>query len=123
MQDQVIFTGQVPREDIIKYYDEADCFIMISSGEVFGLVYLEAMARGCITIAARNEGMDGIIEHGVNGFLCEAGNAKELTDIIRHINALSAADKQAISEKARKKAAELSDYNVAKTYIDNVANS
>ena len=42
---------------------------MISQGEAFGLVYLEAMARGCITIASRGEGFDGIIKDGINGFL------------------------------------------------------
>ena len=93
---------------------------MISKGEVFGLVYLEAMSRGCITIASHNEGMEGIIEDGVNGFLCEAGNAEGLSCVIRRINSLSASEKQSISDRARAKAAELSDFNVAKYYIEKV---
>jgi len=120
LSNKVIFTGKIPREEILRYYDSSDCFILISMGEVFGLVYLEAMSRGCITIASHNEGMEGIIEHGVNGFLCEAGNADELASIIRHINSLSAEEKRKISDRARSKAAELSDYNVAKDYIDAV---
>lgn len=120
LNGRVTFTGVIPREDIIKYYDSSDCFILISKDEVFGLVYLEAMSRGCITIASRNEGMEGIIEHGVNGFLCEAGNANELAEIIRYINNLNAIEKLNISNKARERAAELSDYNVAKQYIDSV---
>ena len=120
LNDKVTFTGKIPRDEIVKIYDESDCFILISTGEVFGLVYLEAMSRGCITIASRNEGMEGLIEPGVDGFLCEAGNAEELASIIKHINSLSGAEKQAISDRARAKAAELSDYNVAKQYIDKV---
>lgn len=120
LNDKVTFTGKIPREEIVKIYDESECFILISSGEVFGLVYLEAMSRGCITIASKNEGMEGLIEPGVDGFLCEAGNAEELASIIKHINTLSGEEKQAISDNARKKAAELSDYNVAKKYIDEV---
>lgn len=120
LQNQVIYTGQVKREEIIRYYDSADCFVMVSTSEVFGLVYLEAMARGCITIAAKNEGMDGIIETGKNGYLCEAGNAEELASIIRAINALSAAEKKQISDNARHTAEELSDFNVAKNYIEAV---
>jgi glycosyltransferase involved in cell wall biosynthesis len=96
---------------------------MISRGEVFGLVYLEAMSRGCITIAGKGEGMEGIIEHGINGFLCEPGNANELASLIKHINTLSAEEKKTISDRARAKATELSDYNVAKNYIENVLNS
>ena len=123
LQNQVSFTGQVQREDIINYYDSADCFIMVSKSEVFGLVYLEAMARGCITIAARHEGLDGIIETGKNGFLCEAGNADELTSIIKRINSLSADEKRQISENARHTAEELSDFNVAKRYLEAVMNN
>lgn len=123
LNDKVSFVGQVPRDEIIKYYDQADCFIMISRDEVFGLVYLEAMARGCITVASKNEGMQGIIEDGVNGFLCEAGNGEELCQIIRRINNMSASEKKAISEKARATAIALSDYNVAKTYIEAVENA
>lgn len=40
---------------------------MISRNETFGVVYLEAMAAGCITIASRNVGYDGIIVDRVNG--------------------------------------------------------
>ena len=120
LEDKVHFTGKIPREETIRYYDQSDVFIMISKGEVFGLVYLEAMSRGCITIASHNEGMEGIIENGVNGFLCEAGNADELAKIIRYINSLSTAEKKNISDRAKEKAAELSDYNVAKCYIEKV---
>lgn len=120
LTEKVCFVGKVPREEIIKYYDQTDCFILISRGEVFGLVYLEAMSRGCITIAGKGEGMEGIIEHGVNGFLCEPGNAEELASIIRHINSLRAEEKKAISDSAKETANDLSDYNVAKRYIDTV---
>ena len=118
----VTFVGQIPRDEIIKQYDRSQCFILISKHEVFGLVYLEAMARGCITVASRNEGMEGIIEDGVNGFLCEAGNASELASIIKRINELPASKKECISVAARKTAEKLSDYNVAKNYIEAVMN-
>lgn len=120
LEKNVTFTGKIPRSQIMNYYDQSECFILISKDEVFGLVYLEAMARGCIVVASKGEGMEGIIEHGVNGFFCEAGNADELAGIIRHINTLSAKDKSRISEMAQVKAKELSDYNVAKYYIDAV---
>ena len=55
---------------------------MISKEETFGLVYLEAMSMGCITIASKNEGMEGIIIDGENGFLCTAGDDDELASII-----------------------------------------
>lgn len=120
LSDKVLFTDKIPREEIVRHYDEAECFIMVSRGEVFGLVYLEAMSRGCITIASRNEGMEGIIEDSVNGFLCEAGNKDELCQIIDNINHLSAQEKKRISDNGRKTAEMLSDFNVAKHYIETI---
>lgn len=120
LQDRVSFVGKVPRAEIVKYYDECQCFILISKNEVFGLVYLEAMSRGCITIASKYEGMEGIIEDGYNGFLCPAGNVVALAEIIRHINSLNVEEKQQISNNARKTAEQLSDSHVAKMYINQV---
>lgn len=115
---QVVFTGRINRNAIIAHLKEADVFVMVSQGELFGLVYLEAMALGCLTIAAKNEGIDGIIIDGYNGFLCEAGNVTELSDTIKHINALSAQERAAISEHAKETAHEYSDANVAQRYIE-----
>ncbi|MBI5538884.1 MAG: glycosyltransferase [Bacteroidia bacterium] len=93
---------------------------MISKREAFGLVYLESMARGCITIGSRSEGIDGIIKHEKNGFLCEAGNEKELVQIIRQINKLTPAERKKISDNAIATAKELTDYMVALKYINAV---
>ena len=114
--------GKVLRDEIKTLYDAADCMIMISSGEAYGLVYLEAMARGCITIASRNEGFDGVIVDGENGFLCEAGNTKELADIIKKINAMSPMERQRISDSAIDTAKTLTDAKAAERYINDVIN-
>jgi glycosyltransferase involved in cell wall biosynthesis len=95
---------------------------MIYRNETFGLVYLEAMARGCITIASRNEGFDGVIEHGVNGFLCKAGDSKELASIINQIRTMPSAELQRISHKAMQTAASLTDKKAAERYLEAVKN-
>lgn len=112
------FTGRIPREEVIQYLNAAEVFIMISKREVFGLVYLEAMALGCITIASRNQGIDGIIEDGVNGFLCEAGNADELAVIISKIRRMTPAELSAISARAKQTARAYSDIAVASSYLN-----
>lgn len=120
ISDKVAFLGQINRDDIIAWYDKSDCFVMISDREVFGLVYLEAMSRGCITIAGDNGGMVGIIEHGVNGFLCKPGDADALADIIKQINAMTVEERQEMSRKARQTALEFTDNKVAQYYLENV---
>lgn len=120
ISNKVAFLGQIERDDIIDWYDKSDCFVMISNHEVFGLVYLEAMSRGCIAIAGDNGGMVGIIEHGVNGFLCKPGDADALAEIIRQINMMSIEERQEMSRKARQTALEFTDNKVAQYYLENV---
>lgn len=120
LQEQVEIKGRIPRDQIVVEYDKADCMVMISRGEAYGLVYLEAMARGCITIASKREGFDGVIVDGENGFLCKAGDADELTSVIKRINSLTPAERQRISESAIATAKRLTDYKAAKLYIDDV---
>ena len=122
LKDKVSALGKIPRDSIKTQYDDADCMVMISKWEAYGLVYLEAMARGCITIASRNEGFDGIIKDGENGFLCKAGDANELAAIIHRINTLTPAERQRISENAVATARSLTDYKAAKRYIDDLIN-
>ncbi len=120
LQNNITFAGQIGRDEIIHFYDENECFVMISRSEAFGLVYLEAMARGCICVGTRGQGIDGVIEDGVNGFLCAGGDVEELVGIFQRINNLPAEEKIRLSQNARKTAENLSDYNVAKMYIEGV---
>lgn len=120
---KLLFTGRIDREKIIDYLRKADVFVMISDHETFGLVYLEAMAMGCITIASRGAGVDGIITHGKNGFLCEQGNADELADIISSIRKMSHEKLCAISQMAVETAKSYSDSNVALRYLEDVMKS
>lgn len=112
--------GRIHRDSVVEELKNHDFFVMISRQETFGLVYLEAMAVGCITIASRKEGFDGIIQHGVNGFLCEAGNENELANLIRKIRNMNREELQQISINAMKTAKELTETKVARQYLDNI---
>lgn len=120
VEKKVGICGYMPREEVVKNLDQSDVFVMMSRNETFGLVYLEAMARGCITIASRREGFDGIIEDGVNGFLCEAGDSNDLARVIKRIRQMSTAELNQISEKAMQTARELTDKEVAKQYLNSL---
>ena len=120
VEERVHLLGRMPRNEVVKCLDQSDVFVMISRSETFGLVYLEAMARGCITIAAKNEGFDGIIVDGENGFLCEAGNVEELTEIIKKLKNMSSEQLNTISRNALKTAYDLTDVKAARYYIEQV---
>lgn len=120
LANSVTFHGFVDRAIVPNIVKNAECFVMISEEETFGLVYLEAMSMGCLTIASRGEGMDGIITDGENGFLCQAGDAHDLAKTIKRINTLSSDEKNRISANARQTAIRLTDTAVAKIYAENL---
>lgn len=63
LNDHVIFTGKVGKKEAEHLYREADCFVMPSVSEPFGLVALEAIAQGTPVILSRQSGAAEVIDH------------------------------------------------------------
>ena len=120
LNEKIHFTGKISRNEVSALLQEHDIFVMISEKEAFGLVYLEAMGAGCLTIASINEGMDGIIKHGENGFLCKAGNHIELANILDDITKMDETSRKRISDNAVLCAQQNTDYLAALHYLENL---
>ena len=120
LTEKVHFLGRVSREQVMKILKDTHIFVMISTNEIFGLVYLEAMAASCLTIASKNGGVDGIIKCEKNGFLCEEGNNIELHSILNSIIQKEVNEISNIVEMGYKTAREYSDSEVARVYIKNI---
>ncbi len=67
--DRVIFTGFIPREDLVDYYRAADLFVFASKTETQGLVLMEAMAAGLPAVAVRAMGVVDVVFDGETGIL------------------------------------------------------
>lgn len=67
--DVVRFHGLVTEEALRCHYANADVFIMPSSGEGFGFVFLESMAHGIPAIGGNLDATPEVIVNGVTGFL------------------------------------------------------
>lgn len=120
--DKVKFWGRVSRDTVMDILKETHIFSMISTNEVFGLVYLEAMAASCITIASKKGGVDGIIRNEFNGYLCEQENNDELNKILMHIMNTEYNKLIDIAEKGYNTVINYSDNNVAVDYLNNIVN-
>ena len=120
LSENVHLHGELSRDEVWDKMSFADCFVMISENEAFGLVYLEAMAAGCITIASIKEGFDGVIIDGFNGFLCEAGNIQSLSETIKKINELSIQEKKEISNNAIFTASKFTNFKTAHNYLNSL---
>lgn len=119
-ENHVVFHGRQPRDESQKILAKADCFVMVSTREAYGLVYLEAMAKGLIPIATIGQGFDGIIEDGENGFLCESENVDALASVFEYIKKLSTEELQRISQNAFETASQLTDQKTANNYIKSI---
>ena len=67
----VSFRTNVSDEDLQKLYAECGFFLLPSTGEGFGIVFLEAMAHAKAVVGAAGCGTDDVIENGKTGFLIE----------------------------------------------------
>lgn len=120
LSDNVVLSGRVSRLDVIKKMNASDCFVMVSENEVFGLVYLEAMSCGCVTIASFDGGVDGIIKDSKNGFLCVQGSADNLSKIMMHIETMDLDEINTIRNRAYDTVREYTDSNAAKNYLNQI---
>ena len=122
LQDCVVVLGKLSRDEVQNKLTATDVFVMVSEPEAFGLVYVEAMSKGCITIGTKGQGIDGVIKHGDNGFLCQARNAGALKEILLEINGMTYENKMSVSTKAIETASSLSDSKVALDYLNKITN-
>jgi glycosyltransferase involved in cell wall biosynthesis len=96
LRETVRFTGRVSQEELEKYYREADLFVLTSASskdncEGFGIVYLEANARGVPVLAARLGGVPDAVQDGVSGMLIESA---EIVSIRRAIEIIATGKKR-----------------------------
>ena len=78
----VRFLGQRPNADVLAAMAGSRFFCMPSVREGFGIVYLEAMASGCITIGTEGEGIADFIQNGENGFLVPPDDPEAITRVV-----------------------------------------
>ncbi|MBN1596622.1 glycosyltransferase family 4 protein [candidate division FCPU426 bacterium] len=77
------YTGYV--EDIGYFMSALDIFVLPSDCEPFGLVLLEAMARGIPVVATNAGGVPEIVTHGENGLLVPPREPKALAEAIYYL--------------------------------------
>jgi glycosyltransferase involved in cell wall biosynthesis len=66
------------RRDIAEVLRCMSVFVLTSRWEGLPRVYLEALASGVPVVGTRVDGAQEVIREGVNGYLCEPGDVKEL---------------------------------------------
>lgn len=70
------------QSDVGRFMSALDIFVLPSDCEPFGLVLIEAMARGIPVVATNAGGVPEIVKHGETGYLVPPKKPKELAEAI-----------------------------------------
>lgn len=115
LEDRVEMTGMLTRAEIHDHHIAADCFVLPSKSETFGVAYIEAMASGLPVIASRCGGPEDFVTEE-NGILLAENTVDDLAKAMLHMyENRSSYNGKLISEKTRER---FSGSNIAKQIDD-----
>ena len=69
LQSRLIITGELPVEDVQRWYQRLTIYAFTSRNEGFGLTLIEAMAVGAALVASRAGAAELVVEDGITGVL------------------------------------------------------
>jgi glycosyltransferase involved in cell wall biosynthesis len=92
----MIFAGKVHNREVDRLYSQADCFVMPSLSEPFGLVALEAISHGTPVIVSKQSGVAEVLDHA---FKVDFWDTEKMADCI-----LTILREQPLAEQLRSEA-------------------
>ncbi|WP_244815437.1 glycosyltransferase family 4 protein [Caballeronia sp. Lep1P3] len=115
------------RENIVEYLGEAndvrplvaaaDCVVLPSYREGVPRTLMEASAMGRPIVATDVPGCREVVEHGLNGFLCEVKSADSLEQQLERMLSLPVEEREAMARRGREKvASEFDEKQVVERY-------
>lgn len=114
----VVIIDYLNKEELNEYYLAADLFVHTSETEVWGLVFNEAMSKGCPVIST-NHCVGGVelVRNGVEGYIVDVGNTDELQKRMAEILEDESLKKEMMKNSIRR----ITPYTyekLAKTHLD-----
>ncbi|NHK29734.1 MAG: glycosyltransferase family 4 protein [Asgard group archaeon] len=101
ISNKVLFTGYLPDEDFLAYFNVAEILVVPSTYEPFGIVALEGMATKTPIIVSDVGGLSEIVDHRWTGMKVPADNSSVLAETIVEL-----LENQALSKNIVKNALE-----------------
>jgi mannosyltransferase len=78
LSSRIVITGELPVEDLPRWYQRLTIYAFTSRNEGFGLTLLEAMSSGAALVASRAGAAELVVEDGVTGVLTPPGDVDAL---------------------------------------------
>lgn len=85
VRNRVSLLNSMNQDDLVGVYDSHGIFIFPSFFEGFGKVFLEAMSRGLVVVAADNGGMRDVIVDGSNGIKTRTGDVAGIVTRVDYV--------------------------------------
>lgn len=83
IEDRIVMTGWV--DDLADYYRSADCLLLSSDNEGYGMVVAEAVLSG-LPVIMTNVGVAGeLVENDVSGLIVPTGNQNKFTEAMNRV--------------------------------------
>ena len=82
LSNRIRFFGELPIEDVPRWYQRISIYAFTSRIEGFGLTLLEAMAAGVALVASRAGGAEQVVTDGETGILVPPGDVRALIDAL-----------------------------------------
>lgn len=79
LQSRILITGELPIEDVQRWYQRLTIYAFTSRNEGFGLTLIEAMSVGAALVASRAGAAELVVEDGVTGLLTPPGDVEALS--------------------------------------------
>jgi glycosyltransferase involved in cell wall biosynthesis len=80
LPDNIRFHGPVARDEVSRWYGQADLFVLPTHSDGFALTQIEAMAHGLPVIATPRCG--AVVRPNENGWIIEPGNPSQLSAVL-----------------------------------------
>jgi mannosyltransferase len=78
LPSRIVITGELPIEDVQRWYQRLTIYAFTSRNEGFGLTLIEAMSVGAALVASRAGAAELVVEDGVTGVLTPPGDVDAL---------------------------------------------
>jgi len=108
-------------DDVPSVIAEADCVVLPSYREGLSQVLLEAASMAKPIVTTDVPGCKEIVDHGVNGYLCEVRDVDTLAEQMEKMFLLSKEERKEMGQKGREKVIlEFDEKRVNNQYIDTI---
>jgi mannosyltransferase len=78
LQSRIVITGELPIEEVQRWYQRLTIYAFTSRNEGFGLTLIEAMSAAAALVASRAGAAELVVEDGVTGVLTSPGDVDAL---------------------------------------------